>query len=165
MSVASIVAGTDGSPSAQCAVEKAGELAAALDATVHVVTSYAAPTASWMAAAGGVAADESALENAARSHAEEIVSRTQLGLSACGIRARPHVCCGDPADALIAISDGEGAKMIVVGNRGMNGASRVLGSLPNRVSHRANCCVLIVPTVQAVNQSIAETESERERSE
>ena len=164
MSVASIVAGTDGSPSAQCAVEKAGELAAALDATVHVVTSYAAPTASWMAA-GGVAVDESALENGARSHAEEIVSRTQLGLSAWGVRARPHVCCGDPADALIAISDGEGAKMIVVGNRGMNGASRVLGSLPNRVSHRANCCVLIVPTVQAVNQSIAETESERERSE
>jgi nucleotide-binding universal stress UspA family protein len=36
--------------------------------------------------------------------------------------------------------------MIVVGNRGMNGARRMLGSVPNRVSHQAGCGVLIVPT-------------------
>jgi nucleotide-binding universal stress UspA family protein len=36
--------------------------------------------------------------------------------------------------------------MIVVGNKGMRGARRVLGSVPNRVSHHAACCVLIVQT-------------------
>jgi nucleotide-binding universal stress UspA family protein len=37
--------------------------------------------------------------------------------------------------------------MIVVGNKGMLGARRVLGSVPNRVSHHAACCcVLIVQT-------------------
>ena len=36
--------------------------------------------------------------------------------------------------------------MIVVGNKGMTGLRRLLGSLPNTVSHQARCDVLIVPT-------------------
>jgi nucleotide-binding universal stress UspA family protein len=36
--------------------------------------------------------------------------------------------------------------MIVVGSRGMHGAKRVLGSVPNTVSHHAGCNVLIVST-------------------
>ena len=46
----------------------------------------------------------------------------------------------------MTIAGEEGAQIIVVGNRGMAGARRVLGSVPNRVSHRARCGVLIVPT-------------------
>ncbi|HYM57252.1 MAG TPA: universal stress protein [Solirubrobacteraceae bacterium] len=37
-----------------------------------------------------------------------------------------------------------GADLIVVGNKGMH--RRVLGSIPNTVSHRAECDVLIVQT-------------------
>jgi nucleotide-binding universal stress UspA family protein len=47
---------------------------------------------------------------------------------------------------LVQIADEQSAQMIVVGNRGMTGARRVLGSVPNRVSHRAHCDVLIVAT-------------------
>jgi nucleotide-binding universal stress UspA family protein len=36
--------------------------------------------------------------------------------------------------------------MIVVGNLGMSGARRLLGSVPNKVSHEAVCSVLIVAT-------------------
>ena len=39
------------------------------------------------------------------------------------------------------------ADLIVVGNRGMHGARRVLGSVPNTLSHHADCSVLIVQTV------------------
>jgi nucleotide-binding universal stress UspA family protein len=35
---------------------------------------------------------------------------------------------------------------IVVGNKGMRGARRVLGSVPNSVAHLAPCSVLIVDT-------------------
>ena len=38
------------------------------------------------------------------------------------------------------------ADVIVIGNRGMTGAKRVLGSVPNTLSHHAECAVLIVPT-------------------
>jgi len=37
--------------------------------------------------------------------------------------------------------------LVVVGNKGMAGARRVLGSVPNTVSHAARCDVLIVHTV------------------
>jgi Universal stress protein family len=39
----------------------------------------------------------------------------------------------------MTIAGEEHAQMIVVGNRGMAGASRVLGSVPNRVPHHAPC--------------------------
>ena len=38
------------------------------------------------------------------------------------------------------------ASLIVVGSRGMHGVKRVLGSVPNKVSHGARCSVLIVST-------------------
>jgi nucleotide-binding universal stress UspA family protein len=38
------------------------------------------------------------------------------------------------------------ADLIVVGDRGMHGGRRLLGSVPNTVSHHAPCSVLIVST-------------------
>jgi nucleotide-binding universal stress UspA family protein len=59
-----------------------------------------------------------------------------------------HSAKGDPADILIAKADEVGADLIVVGNRGMKGVRRVLGSVPNSVAHGANCSVLIVDTTE-----------------
>ena len=50
------------------------------------------------------------------------------------------------ASAILGIAESEDADLIVVGNRGMTGARRVLGSVPNSVAHGARCAVLIVPT-------------------
>jgi nucleotide-binding universal stress UspA family protein len=142
----SIVVGTDGSASAGRAVAKAAELARVLDATVHVVSVYSRSTnGAWMAAAGGIAIGE-VTDDEARARAERIVADAQGQLQRHGVDSRPHVCGGEPAEALITIAADQKAEMIVVGNRGMNGARRVLGSVPNRVSHRATCGVLIVPT-------------------
>jgi nucleotide-binding universal stress UspA family protein len=41
------------------------------------------------------------------------------------------------------------ADLIVVGNKGMKGVRRVLGSVPNSVAHGAHCSVLIVDTQPA----------------
>jgi len=42
------------------------------------------------------------------------------------------------------------AGLIVVGNQGMTGARRyLLGSVPNRIAHHAECDVLIVSTGNA----------------
>jgi nucleotide-binding universal stress UspA family protein len=51
---------------------------------------------------------------------------------------------GDPADVLIRHPEDRGADMLVVGNKGMQ--RRVLGSVPNTVTHRANCTVVVVKT-------------------
>lgn len=143
----SIVAGTDGSATAEQAVDHAGKLALALGATVHVVISYKDPAAgAWMAAANGFAVGEQFSDNEVREEAERIVARSRDRLAKTGVDAKAHVCSGDPAQALITIAADEHADMIVVGNRGMSGAKRMLGSVPNKVSHHAKCGVLIVPT-------------------
>jgi nucleotide-binding universal stress UspA family protein len=145
MAAQPIVVGTDGSPSADIAVEKAGELALALGAPVHIVTSYA-PTSAWMAATGGIAVAELVSVEAANGLAEQVVARAGVRLANAGVEVHSHVCSGEPAQALIVLALDVQAQMIVVGHRGMSGARRVLGSVPNRVSHHAPCSVLIVPT-------------------
>jgi nucleotide-binding universal stress UspA family protein len=81
-----------------------------------------------------------------RTRAQHNVDRAQQRLAPVGVESETHVWPGEPADALVQIADEQGAQMIVVGNRGMTGAGRVLGSVPNRVSHHAHCDVLIVMT-------------------
>ena len=67
-------------------------------------------------------------------------------LRADGVDVEEHGPKGDPADALVDIARREGADLIVMGSLGMQGARRVLGSVPNKVSHNAPCDVLIVQT-------------------
>jgi len=57
-----------------------------------------------------------------------------------------HAPKGDPADALMAVAEREGADLIVVGNRRMTGVRRLLGSVPNKVTHQASFRVLVVNT-------------------
>jgi nucleotide-binding universal stress UspA family protein len=52
----------------------------------------------------------------------------------------------DPADAILEVAASVNADLVVVGNRGMSGMKRVLGSVPNKVSHKCPCSVLIVNT-------------------
>jgi nucleotide-binding universal stress UspA family protein len=142
-----IVVGTDGSVTADRAVDKAGELAAALGAPLHLIMSYRTGTSSTaLALAGGIAVDPVTADAEIRSHAEGVVARATDRLEGIGLKVTNEVWAGDPADALIASAAQVGAQMIVVGNKGMHGARRLLGSVPNRVAHHAACCVLIVQT-------------------
>lgn len=125
-----VVVGTDGSPTADLAVERAGELAQALGAPVHVVCVPAALR-------GG---------DSPRTTAEQVVGETGDRLRNQGITVETHTPEGDGAPALVGVAEREGAQMIVVGNKGMTGIGRILGSLPNEVSHNARCGVLIVRT-------------------
>jgi nucleotide-binding universal stress UspA family protein len=121
-----IVAGTDGSEAAELAVDRAGELAQALDAPVHIVTVLE------RAAAPGLA--------------EKLVANSRERLEGRGATVKTHVRTGDAASELIKVAEAEHAQMIVLGNRGMSGTARILGSVPNTVSHHARCGVLIIPT-------------------
>lgn len=140
-----IVVGTDGSPTASEAVRVAGSLAKLCGATVHVVTAYRPvsemffhPEFATLPAefhdqidpAGGAL---QAAEHAAAKLPEDV-------------RGAPSARAGSAADVLCDAATELGADLIVVGNRGMTGARRLLGSVPNSVAHHAPCAVLIVPT-------------------
>ena len=51
---------------------------------------------------------------------------------------------GDPGEVLVSLAERHGADVLVVGSRGME--RRVLGSVPNTVTHKASCSVLLVKT-------------------
>jgi nucleotide-binding universal stress UspA family protein len=136
-----IVVGTDGSETAMIAVERAGELARLTGARLHVVSSYhpARPQLAGRAPAGEftIAPD---------FKADAVLGEAASRLRADGVEVEEHGPKGDPADALVDIARREGADLIVMGSLGMQGARRVLGSVPNKVSHNAPCDVLIVQT-------------------
>jgi nucleotide-binding universal stress UspA family protein len=141
----SIVVGTDGSETAKQAVAEAVRLAKALGAHVHVVSAFEPLRGAKIAGAP---------EGAARVWAphpddqvEGILSQATAGVRLAGVEVTPHAIQRDPADALLQVADEVGASMIVVGSKGMHGARRLaLGNVPNKVSHHANCNVLIVAT-------------------
>ena len=54
---------------------------------------------------------------------------------------------GEPGKTIAKLAADAQSDLVVVGNKGMAGARRVLGSVPNTVSHAAGCDVLIVHTV------------------
>jgi len=148
----SIVVGTDGSASASEAVLAAAELAATQpDAVLHIVTvqkplSPSAVAAGEMAAAAPVAAERT-WEDEIKSELETTLTRAaDTAKRACDTRIETHARFGSPAEVLCDIAAHLEADLIVVGNRGMQGGRRFLGSVPNTVSHHAPCSVLIVDT-------------------
>jgi nucleotide-binding universal stress UspA family protein len=132
----SIVVGTDGTDSAERAVDRAGAIARVFGATVHVVSAYSDDTTPLVGS--GRQSD--------RIHAQQSIDRAQERLAKQGIESEAHLSSQEAGRALVAIAEEQHAQMIVVGNRGMTGARRVLGSVPNHVSHHAHCDVLIVAT-------------------
>jgi nucleotide-binding universal stress UspA family protein len=57
---------------------------------------------------------------------------------------RGRIAEGDPADVLVRLAEQCSADILVVGNKGME--KRLLGSVPNTVTDKAGCSVLVVKT-------------------
>lgn len=140
----SIVVGTDGSDSARRAVHEATRLAEALGCTLHIVSAY--EPLRGVNIVGAPAGAAKVWEVHPDDEALRVVDQAVAGVRMKGVEVTSHTLTGDPADALLRIAEQEQANMIVVGSRGMHGVTRVLGSVPNKVSHRARCHVLIVAT-------------------
>jgi nucleotide-binding universal stress UspA family protein len=141
-----IVVGTDGSDTAARAVAMAIDLARRSGATLHVVSAYKDPATTIAAAQSGPVGmpDTSLTASAIKSSSEELV--TEVAKGAGPIPVETHAVAGAPADVLINVAEAVGADLIVVGSKGMKGARRLIGSVPNSVAHRSHCHVIIAKT-------------------
>jgi nucleotide-binding universal stress UspA family protein len=140
----SIVVGTDGSDRAGLVLEEAARLAKALGAELHIVSAFEPLHARVTGAPEGAAKVWAPLPDA---QVEAILGEAQAVARERGVKATPHAVQRDPADALLEVADELKASLIVVGSKGMHGARRfALGSVPNQVSHKARCNILIVNT-------------------
>ena len=136
------VIGTDGSETAARASKRAGELALATGATVHVVCAYSRSGGRTTLTVGSDEFNVSSLTTA-----EQVADQQAATFRAQGVEATSTAIDKKPADALIDEAERLEAELIVVGNRRMQGVSRLLGSVANEVAHNAPCDVLIVKTV------------------
>lgn len=144
----SIVVGTDGSDTAQTAVNEAVALATAIGAKLHVVSAYE-PVASdrLRVERSQVPSDLQWIVNPREDVDATLRAAAEAGEAGGLADVATHARQGDPADAILDVAEEQGADLIIVGNKGMTGAKRfLLGSVPNKVSHHAPCSVMIVRT-------------------
>jgi nucleotide-binding universal stress UspA family protein len=137
-----VVVGADSSATAAEAVRQAIALVKLTGGKLHIVTAYkpqefrspAAETDQFVKSLGSGHLAESLLV--------DLESRARLA----GVEVETHPRRGAPADAICGVATEVKADLIVVGNKGMTGVRRVLGSVPNSVAHQAPCAVLIALT-------------------
>jgi nucleotide-binding universal stress UspA family protein len=120
----SVALATDGSATAAMAVERGRRLAEAAGAEEL-----------WLLAAARDEAEGQALLDRAVEQDEALGA------------AKRHVAVGDHAGDTLARAGGT-FDLLVIGNKGMSGPSRLLGSVANRVTHTATTDMLLVNTTR-----------------
>ena len=136
-----IVVGTDLTERSSAAVSMAAQLAEELKATLHLVSACPMPTVS-MGPEMAVVPDHAEVVESTKGDLE----RMAADLRGHGLSVEIHTPIGDAADGLCSVAETIDADLIVVGNKRMQGVARLLGSVPNRVAHKASCSVLIART-------------------
>jgi nucleotide-binding universal stress UspA family protein len=135
-----IIVGVDGSATAKMAALAAAEMAGKLGQPLHIVTSMTRNTTRDVRGGGSET-----------WHFDSIsVAEDQLLALVGELKATTPVThavvMSDPASGLCEEAVRLEASMIVVGNKRVQGAARVLGSIAGDVAKRAPCNVLIVHT-------------------
>ena len=143
MTIGTIAVGTDGSATASEAVRTATEMARCYGAKIVLLSAFQDP--GWAPREHGESDDmelQWALSPSAR--VREVLARTEQDLRSEGLDCSTLVDQGDPGDVLVRLAEECGADVLVIGNKGMR--RRLLGSVPNTVTHKARCSVFVVKT-------------------
>jgi nucleotide-binding universal stress UspA family protein len=138
-----IVVGADDSQTARQAVVAAANIAQMSGGSLVIVTAYDPKS---------VRPDDlpPELRLASAVHpADQLLRSLADGGQERGLPLSVEAVTGSPADAVVKVAEQRHADLIVVGNKGMKGTRRVLGSVPNSIAHAAPCSVLIVDTEAA----------------
>jgi ubiquinone biosynthesis protein len=128
-----VLVATDRSETAEVAVRFAAEMATRFGADLVLVQVVVPPAATSV----------TMVEDLVR-HARDLVGEKGFGTVVVG---------EDPAKAIIDAAETENVDVVVVGNVGMSGRKEfLLGNVPNRVSHGTRRTVVIVNTMQRVEE-------------
>jgi nucleotide-binding universal stress UspA family protein len=138
----SIVAvGTDGSETADAAVREAAEIARRFGAKLVLLSVFERSKGSSAARPQDVELQWASNPSA---RVRSILERIEKDLGEGGIDCETRADEGDAGEVLVRLAEECGADLLVIGNKGMK--RRVLGSVPNTVTHNAGCSVLVVKT-------------------
>lgn len=132
-----VMVATDGSQTAERAVEWAASFADRFDADLHLIRVIAVIRDS---------EQDSTAPEIVQAATDNLVQHAR---SKVGNRGRGSVVVSDdPAMAIVDAAERDAVDVLVVGNAGMAGRKEfLLGNVPNRISHNARCTVIIVNTL------------------
>jgi nucleotide-binding universal stress UspA family protein len=142
--IQTIAVGTDGSDTASKAVEFALDLAEKFGSHIVVASSYRPVSESRVRSEQAEAPTDIQWSINPTQEVDAALRAVEEMAKARGLEATSEAREGDPADVLCEIAEQHNADLLVVGNKGMQ--RRVLGSVPNSVSHKSPCSVVIVKT-------------------
>lgn len=142
--VKTIVVGVDGSEPAAKAARKAAELAVALGAELHVLTAYG----KFEMERYSSGTDEFIYSTERDAEAISGSATFDLRQEFPGLKLTTAAAEGKPGDALVKAADRLKADLIVVGNKRVQGITRVLGSVARDVAQRAKCDLYVAHTHQ-----------------
>jgi nucleotide-binding universal stress UspA family protein len=137
-----VVVGADDSPTAAEAVRQAIELVKLTGGRLHIVTAYKPQ----QLASPATEIDEFLKSLGSHHVADSLLAALGSQARVAGVEVETHAMTAAPAHAICQVASEVKADLIVVGNKGMTGVHRVLGSVPNSVAHQAPCAVLIAFT-------------------
>ena len=142
--IATVAVGTDGSETAGKAVEAAIDLAKQFEAKIVFISSYKPVDDVQLRREQRDAPADHHWRINPTSEVDAILREVEERAEGAGLKWASEAMEGDPAEVIVTLAEKHDADVIVVGNKGME--RRVLGSVPNSVSHKANCSVFIVKT-------------------
>ena len=143
--ISTVAVGTDVSETAAIAVAAAIDLAERFGATLVVLSAYTGqPGGSSMPRLSGGASSDAQWASNSAQQAERILADAHERASGRGLQCESDLAQGDPGEVLVHLAEKHEADVLVVGNKGMH--RRVLGSVPNTVTHKASCSVYVVKT-------------------
>ncbi|GAA5227535.1 universal stress protein [Paeniglutamicibacter antarcticus] len=139
-----IIVGVDGSETAQRAAERAARLASDMDGELVVVTAHTSDNTEVVK----IGTDTWILDDAEQAGKVAEQCATGLRIAVPNAKITATAAHGKPQEVLVSEAERLKATLIVVGNVGMKGLGRVLGSVATSVAHAAPCDVYIVKTVK-----------------
>ncbi|GAB3548973.1 universal stress protein [Arthrobacter tumbae] len=137
-----VVVGVDGSETAYKAASRAAALAQGLGTELVVLSAHITGNTEIVK----IGSETWVLDDAERAleMAEKVAAK--LRGEHPGLTVRTAAGRGKPQDVLMEEAERSGAQLLVVGNVGIKGLGRVLGSVAWSVVHNAPCDVLVVKT-------------------
>ena len=142
--IKTVAVGTDGSDTAAKAVEFAIDLAARYDAKIVFLSAYRPVAEDRLKREARDAPEDVQWQINPAEDVEPALRDAEDAAREKGLECASEARDGEPSKVLVELASKHSADVLVIGNKGMQ--RKVLGSVPNTVSHKADCSVLIVKT-------------------
>jgi nucleotide-binding universal stress UspA family protein len=142
--IKTVAVGTDGSDTAAKAVDFALDLAAKYEAKIVFLSAYKPVSEDRLKRESRDAPEDVQWQINPAEDVEPTLQDAKDAAEERGLKNDSEAKEGDPSKVLVELADKHKADVLVIGNKGMS--RKVLGSVPNTVSHKANCSVVIVKT-------------------